>query len=82
MQVILLVICKGFKIDFSSFMKRTNNITPTDVIKLQTAHFTDFAPYWYISSILQLPQFTCATWFANIQHARDTRVTHIETVLT
>lgn len=36
-------------------------LTPTDVTKLQTAHFTDLAPYWYISSILQFPQFTCAT---------------------
>lgn len=39
-------------------------LTPTDVTKLQTAHFTDRAPYWYINSILQLPQLTCATWFA------------------
>jgi hypothetical protein len=35
------------------------------VTKLQTAHFTDLAPYWYISSIMQFPQFTCATWFAS-----------------
>lgn len=41
-----------------------NVLTPTDVTKLQTAHFTDCAPYWYINSILQFPQFTCATWFA------------------
>lgn len=34
---------------------------PTDVTKLQTAHLTDLAPYWYMSSIRQFPQFTCAT---------------------
>lgn len=38
--------------------------TPTEVTKLQTAHLTERAPYWYINSILQFPQFTCATWFA------------------
>jgi hypothetical protein len=36
-------------------------LTPIGVTKLQTAHFTDRAPYWYISSILQFPQLTCAT---------------------
>ena len=36
-------------------------LTSTDVTKLQTAHFTDCAPYWYMSNILQFPQFTCAT---------------------
>lgn len=44
--------------------KRRSVLTPTDETKLQTAHFTDLAPYWYISSILQFPQLTCATWFA------------------
>lgn len=39
-------------------------LTPIDVTKLQTAHFTDPAPYWYMSSIWQFPQLTCATWFA------------------
>lgn len=39
-------------------------LTPTNVTKLQTAHFTDGAPYWYTNSIRQFPQFTYATWFA------------------
>lgn len=39
-------------------------LTPTDVTKLHTAHFTDLAPYWYISSMWQFPQLTCATWLA------------------
>ncbi|CAM8877953.1 unnamed protein product [Rhodiola kirilowii] len=50
---------------FSSKFKlrkdETTELTPTEVTKLQTAHFTDLAPYWYIKSILQLPQLTCAT---------------------
>lgn len=46
------------------WVKMNNVLTPTDVTKLQTAHFTDLAPYWYINSILQFPQLTCATWFA------------------
>jgi len=49
-------------------MEQETILTPTEVTKLQTAHFTDLAPYWYISSILQLPQLTCATWFAVTIH--------------
>ena len=43
---------------------RCKRHTPIAVTNWQTAHFTDWAPYGYISVVAQPPQVTCAIWFA------------------